>query len=136
MFRSPAAAPSRGKLVIADSGNPHASAAHIWVGLEQQPPSVKQVYDFQNYVKPYQFWVKTDADGSFRIPHVIAGSNYTLWAFGGAAGTFLSQDQNGGAAPLELDVPDKPFAVTVTAGAPTDLGNVTWTPVRVGPTVF
>jgi rhamnogalacturonan endolyase len=126
-----------GKLVIADSGNPHASAANVWVGLEQQAPSVDQVCDFQNYVKPYQFWVKTDADGSFRIPHVIAGSNYTLWAFGrGAAGTFLSQSQTGGQAPLELDVPAKPFAVTATAGAPTDLGNVTWTPLRVGPTVF
>ena len=126
-----------GKLVIADSGNPHASAAGVWVGLEQQAPSTKQVGDFQNYVKPYQFWVKTDADGSFRIPHVIAGSNYTLWAYGpGAAGTFLSQEQTGGRAPLELDVPDKPFAVTVNAGTPTDLGAVTWTPLRVGPTVF
>ena len=54
-------------------------------------------------MKPYQFWVKTEPDGSFRIPHVIAGSNYTLWAFGpGAAGTFLSQKQNGGRAPWSL----------------------------------
>jgi rhamnogalacturonan endolyase len=126
-----------GKLVIADSGNPHASAANVWVGLEQQAPSENHVCDFQEYVKPYQFWVKTDADGSFRIPHVIAGSNYTLWAFGpGAAGTFLSQNQSGGHAPLELDVPTKPFAVSVTAGVPTDLGAVTWTPLRVGPTIF
>ncbi len=126
-----------GKLDIADSGNPHASAAGVWVGLEQQAPSVKQNCDFQNYVKPYQFWVKTNADGAFRIPHVIAGRDYTLWAYGpGAAGTFLSQEQTGGRAPLELDVPPKPFAVNVTAGAATDLGSVTWTPVRVGPTVF
>jgi len=126
-----------GKLVIADSGNPHASADGVWVGLEQQAPSLKHDCDFQHYAKPYQFWVKTGADGSFRIPHVIAGSNYTLWAFGpGAAGTFLSQEQTGGRAPLELDVPDKPFAVTAKAGAPTDLGIVTWTPMRVGPTVF
>jgi rhamnogalacturonan endolyase len=126
-----------GKLAIADSGNPHASSAGVWVGLEQQAPSLKQVCDFQNYAKPYQFWVKTEADGSFRIPHVIAGSNYTLWAFGpGAAGTFLSQEQTGGRAPLELDVPAKPFAVTVNAGTPTDLGTVAWTPLRVGPTVF
>ena len=87
--------------------------------------------------RPYQFWTKTGPDGTFRIPHVIAGSNYTLWAFGpGAAGTFLSQNQTGGSAPLELDVPAKPFAVTVTAGTPTDLGIVTWTPQRVGATVF
>ena len=126
-----------GRLVIADPGNPHASPANVWVGLEQQPPTVRQTYDFQKYSKPYQFWVQTGADGSFRIPHVIAGSNYTLWAYGpGAAGTFLSQNQTGGAAPLELDVPAKPFGVTVTAGAPTDLGTVTWTPQRVGATVF
>ena len=126
-----------GKLVIADPGNPHAWGAGAWVGLEQQPPSLKRVCDFQNYTKPYQFWVKTDADGSFHIPHVIAGSNYTLWAYGpGAAGTFLSQPQRGGRAPLELDVPARPFAVTATAGAGTDLGDVTWTPLRVGPTVF
>ena len=126
-----------GKLVIADPGNPHASAGGVWVGLEQQPPSLHQTYDFQKYLKPYQFWVQTSPDGSFRIPHVIAGSNYTLWAYGpGAAGTFLSQNQTGGQAPLELDVPAKPFAVAVAAGSPTDLGTVTWTPVRVGATVF
>jgi rhamnogalacturonan endolyase len=126
-----------GKLAIADPGNPHAPLGNIWVGLEQQPPTVRQTYDFQKYSKPYQFWVQTGADGSFRIPHVIAGSNYTLWAYGpGAAGTFLSQNQTGGQAPLELDVPAKPFAVTVAAGGPTDLGTVTWTPQRVGPTVF
>ncbi len=126
-----------GKLVIADPGNPHASAADVWVGLEQQPPSSKPVCDFQKYLKAYQFWVKTGADGSFRIPHVIAGSNYTLWAYGpGAAGTFLSQEQTGGRPPLEIDTPARPFAVKVIAGALTDLGNVTWTPVRVGPTVF
>ena len=33
-------------------------------------------------------------------------------------------------------MPAKPFAVTVTAGTPTDLGIVTWTPQRVGATVF
>jgi rhamnogalacturonan endolyase len=126
-----------GKLAVADPGNPHPSLANIWVGLEQQPPTLSSNYDFQKYAKAYQFWTKTGPDGTFRIPHVIAGSNYTLWAFGpGAAGTFLSQNQTGGSAPMELDVPSKPFAVTVTAGNPTDLGIVTWTPQRVGATVF
>ena len=126
-----------GKLAIADPGNPHASAANIWVGLEQQPPSLHQNYDFQKYAKPYQFWVQTGADGSFRIPHVIAGSNYTLWAFGpGAAGTFLSQNQTGGQRRWSSTCPPSRFAVTVTAGSPTDLGTVTWTPLRVGATVF
>jgi rhamnogalacturonan endolyase len=126
-----------GKLAVADPGNPHPSLANIWVGLEQQPPTLTANYDFQKFAKPYQFWTRTGVDGSFRIPHVIAGSNYTLWAFGpGAAGTFLSQNQTGGSAPLELDVPAKPFAVAVTGGTPTDLGTVTWTPQRVGATVF
>jgi rhamnogalacturonan endolyase len=126
-----------GTLAISDSGNPQASAAGIWVGLEQQPPSLHQTCDFQKYLKPYQYWVRTGPDGSFRIRHVIAGSNYTLWAYGpGAAGTFLSQNQSGGRAPLELDVPARRFSVTVAAGGQTDLGTVLWTPLRVGPTVF
>ncbi len=126
-----------GKLAVADPGNPHPSLGNIWVGLEQQPPTLSSNYDFQKYAKAYQFWTQTGPDGTFRIPHVLAGSNYTLWAFGpGAAGTFLSQNQTGGSAPMELDVPSKPFAVTVTAGTPTDLGTVTWTPQRVGATVF
>jgi rhamnogalacturonan endolyase len=81
----------KGKFVIQDSGNPNASAAGLWVGLQQQPQTCKGFYDFQKWSKTYQFWVKTEADGSFTIPHVIAGDNYLLWAFGpGAAGTFLS----------------------------------------------
>ena len=37
---------------------------------------------------------------------------------------------------MTTDIPATPFSVTVTAGATTALGNVTWTPARVGPTVF
>ena len=44
-------------------------------------------------MKPYQFWMKTAPNGNFIIPNVIAGNNYTLYAFGpGAAGTFMSQN--------------------------------------------
>ena len=126
-----------GKFVIDDSGNPNASAAGLWVGLEQQPQTNNGTYDFQKWLKPYQFWVQTDRDGNFTIPNVIAGDNYTLWAYGpGAAGTFLSQNQTGGNPPLEFDLPAKPFAVKVTAGATTRLSTVTWTPKRVGATVF
>src|ERR1035441_4598017 len=77
------------------------------------------------------------SDLNFTIPNVIAGANYTLYAFGpGAAGTFQSQPQTGGSAPIELDIPSPPFSVTVTAGATNNLSAVTWTPTRVGPTVF
>jgi len=126
-----------GKFVINDGGNPNASAANLWVGVIQQPSTTDAVYDFQEWMKPYQFWVKSDANGNFTIPNVVAGSNYTLYAFGpGAAGTFMSQTQAGGNPTLLYNLPATPFAVTVTGGATTSLGNVTWTPTRVGPTVF
>ena len=126
-----------GKMVIADSGNPNASASDLWVGVIQQPTNNTSVYDFQRWTKPYQFWVKTDVSGNFSIPNVIAGSNYTLYAFGaGAPGTFMSQAQKGGSPPLILSIPATPFAVTVTGAATTALGNVTWIPTRYAPTVF
>ena len=126
-----------GQIVIHDSGNPNASASNLWVGVVQQPVTVDGVYDFQQWMKPYQFWVQSDANGNFTIPDVIAGNNYTLYAFGpGAAGTFMSQNQSGGNPPLLYDLPAVPFSVTVTGGATNDLGAVTWTPSRVGATVF
>src|ERR1017187_1614995 len=88
-------------------------------------------------MKPYQFWVQSDANGNFTIPAVIAGNNYTLYAFGpGVAGTFMSQHQTGGNPPILYDLPASPFNVTVTGGATNNLGTVTWTPARVGATVF
>ena len=51
-----------GKFVIHDSGNPNASAAGLWVGLEKQPKTYTNAYDFQKWLKPYQFWVQTDAE--------------------------------------------------------------------------
>ncbi len=125
-----------GKIAISDSGSPTASAADLWVGVAQQP-AVDVSRDFQQWAKPYQFWVRTDANGNFSIPKVIAGANYTLFAFGsGAAGTFQSQNLTGGNPPLLYNLPAVPFSVTVTGGATNDLGTVTWTPARVGATVF
>jgi rhamnogalacturonan endolyase len=126
-----------GQIVINDSGNPNASAAGLWIGVVQQPSTTDAVYDFQEWMKPYQFWVKTDTNGNFTIPKVIATNNYTLYAFGpGAAGTFQSQAQTGGNGPNTEDIPASPFSVTVTGGATNNLGAVTWTPPRVGQTVF
>jgi hypothetical protein len=126
-----------GRIVINDSGNPNASAADLWVGVVQQPSTTDSVYDFQVWMKPYQFWVKTNANGEFTIPNVIAGTNYTLYAFGtGAEGTLMSQNQLGGNPPLLYNLPSTPFNVPVTGGSTTTLGAVTWTPTRVGPTVF
>jgi len=126
-----------GQFVIADSGNPNASASNLWVGVVRQPITTDGVYDFQQWMKPYQFWVQSDANGNFTIPAVIAGNNYTLYAFGpGAAGTFMSQHQTGGNPPILYNLPASPFSVTVTGGATNNLGTVTWTPTRVGATVF
>jgi rhamnogalacturonan endolyase len=126
-----------GKIVINDTYNPNASPANLWVGVVQQPATADSVYDFQQWYKPYQFWVKSDANGNFTIPNVIAGTNYTLYAFGpGAAGTFMSQNQTGGNPPWSFTLPATPFSVAVVGGSNTSLGNVTWTPARVGPTVF
>ena len=87
-----------GQIVINDTFNPNASASNLWVGVEQQPAvTINNVYDFQLWMKPYEFWTKTDANGNFVISNVIAGNNYTLYAFGpGASGMFMSQNQNGG----------------------------------------
>jgi rhamnogalacturonan endolyase len=126
-----------GKFAIRDSGNPNASAAGLWVGLVAQPHTIKGYYDFQKWLRPYQFFVRTEAGGTFTIPNVLPGTNYTLWAYGpGAAGTFVSQEQSGGKPPILYDLPAKPFAVTVSAGKTAELGTVAWTPARVGATVF
>ncbi len=126
-----------GQMAINDSYNPNASPAGLWVGVVQQPTTVDGVYDFQQWMKAYQFWTKTDTNGNFTISNVVAGANYTLYAFGpGAAGTFQSQSLSGGEPPTTLDIPSSPFSVTVTGGVTNNLGTVTWTPARVGPTVF
>jgi len=126
-----------GQMVINDVDNPNASAAGLWVGVVQQPVTDDGMYDFQEWMKTYQFWVKSDTNGNFTIPNVIAGANYTLYAFGsGAAGTFQSQNQTGGNTPNTFNLPATPFSVSVVGGVTTNLGAVTWTPTRVGPTVF
>jgi autotransporter-associated beta strand protein len=126
-----------GKIVISDSGYPNASAAGLWVGLIQQPVTTTSTYDFQQWMKPYQFWTKTDANGNFTVTNVIAGTNYTLYAFGpGAPAMFMSQTQTGGNPPVLYDLPANQFAVTVAGSTTTNLNNITWTPARVGATVF
>jgi rhamnogalacturonan endolyase len=127
-----------GQIVINDTFNPNASASNLWVGVVQQPAvTINNVYDFQLWEKPYQFWTRSDASGNFVISNVIAGNNYTLYAFGpGAEGMFMSKNQNGGNPGIIYSLPASQFTVVVTGGATNSLGPVTWTPARVGPTVF
>ena len=143
-FKHPSYAPAaqrgvvKGRFVINDSGNPNASASNLWVGVvSQQDTNSGAGFDFQTWGKVLQFWARSDASGNFIISNIVAGNNYTLYAFGpGAAGTFMSQHQNGGDPPLSVDVPASGFSVTVTAGATNNLGTVTWTPFRAAATVF
>lgn len=108
-----------GKLVINDASNPSASAGDTWVGLAIPPTGSGNSTNFQAWSKNYQFWVKTDANGNFTIPHVLPGT-YSLFAFGpGAIGQLSLTNYT-----------------TVTAGNTNALGNVTWTPTRVAPTVW
>jgi rhamnogalacturonan endolyase len=127
-----------GQIVINDTYNPNATASNLWVGVEQQPSvTINNVYDFQLWMKPYEFWTKSDANGNFVISNVIAGNNYTLYAFGpGAEGMFMSKNQNGGNPGIIYNLPATPFTVVVSGGATNNLGAVTWTPTCVGPTVF
>jgi len=108
-----------GKLVIDDAGNPTASAADTWIGLAIPPTGSGNPTNFQAWSKNYQFWVKTDANGNFTIPHVLPGT-YSLFAFGPGATGQLSLTNY----------------TTVTAANTTALGTVNWTPTRVAPTVW
>jgi rhamnogalacturonan endolyase len=104
----------RGTFAITDLGAPNASPAGMWIGLAPDDGA-----DPEDQFFTYQFWVKIGADGSFTIPHVIAGT-YALWAFGpGAAGTFKN-----------------PTDITVAAGQTENLGTVSWTPPRTAATVW
>ena len=127
-----------GQIMINDPYNPNASASNLWVGVIQQPGvTLNNVYDFQLWMKPYQFWTKSDANGNFVISNVISGTNFTLYAFGpGAEGMFMSKNQNGGNPGIIYNLPTNAFTVVVTGGTTNNVGNVTWTPTRVGPTVF
>ena len=103
-----------GTMAINDPNNPGASPVSLWVGLAPDDGGV----DFQQQYLTYQFWVRTGTGGSFTIPNVLPGT-YNLWAFGpGAVGTF------------------KRTNVTLAAGQALNLGTVTWTPLRLGPTVW
>jgi rhamnogalacturonan endolyase len=105
----------RGKLNVTDPQAPKLVAKNMLVGLAQPPSgSGRGAIDWQLDAKSYQFWVRADEHGSFRISNVRPGS-YTLYAIAdGVLGEF-----------------SKP-QVEVTAGKATDLGNLTWSPMRYG----
>ena len=78
------------------------------------PPYV----DWQRDSKYYQFWVRADAKGRFKIPNVRPGNYWMRAIADGVLG--------------ELDVTN----VTVAAGKKLSLGEVAWNPTRYGRTVW
>jgi rhamnogalacturonan endolyase len=73
-----------------------------------------RVVDWQNDAKHYEFWVRGDAKGNFKIPNVRPG-NYTLHAIAdGVFGEFALTN------------------VTVEAGKSLNLAKLNWQPVRLG----
>jgi len=113
-----------GRLVLQDPQAPAASAANAWVGLAAEPYPAQfgtggpQTIDWQTDGKHYQYWAHADVAGRFTIPHARPGT-YMLYAFtDGVLGDFSRA------------------AVRVEAGKTTDLGEMTWTPVRYGRQVW
>jgi len=108
----------KGQLTFTDPNQPTASVANAWVGLADPP--VGGAANFEHQAWDYQYWKHADGQGGFNLANVRPGT-YTLHAFvAGIHGIYIGQSN----------------AVTVTAGATTDLGAVTWTPDRKGPTVW
>jgi rhamnogalacturonan endolyase len=107
-----------GQLVVNDPEQPTASVARAWVGLAK--PSVNGVANFEHQGWGYQYWVRADGQGRFTIPNVRPGK-HTLHAFvAGIHGVFVGEADG----------------VSVVAGATLELGQVTWKPDRLGPTVW
>jgi rhamnogalacturonan endolyase len=73
-----------------------------------------RIVDWQNDAKNYEFWVRGNANGDFKIPNVRPGT-YTLHAIAdGVLGEFTVTN------------------VTVAAGQTLNLQNLDWQPVRYG----
>jgi rhamnogalacturonan endolyase len=93
-----------GQFAVHDPLKPGLTGSNAWIGLAQPPPGGNWQFDSMHY----EYWVKTDAAGNFRIPFVRPGT-YTLSAFTtGAVGEFTRA------------------GVPVIAGADLPLGDVTW----------
>ena len=111
-----------GTLVLDDPQLRSARTPNLMVGLTHAaypspnagPGGRSRQIDWQIDAKHYEFWARGDEDDSFRIPNVRPGT-YTLHAFADSVLGELVKTN-----------------VTVEAGKPLDLGNVTWRPVRRG----
>jgi rhamnogalacturonan endolyase len=114
-----------GRLVLNDPLMPGARMTRPMVGLAfpaYPSPFIRpgatnaprREIDWQTDAKHYEFWVRGEDNGRFRIPNVRPGK-YTLHAFAdGVLGEFARTD------------------IVVEAGKSLDLGRLSWQPVRRG----
>ncbi|HWA08367.1 MAG TPA: polysaccharide lyase family protein, partial [Opitutaceae bacterium] len=116
----------KGQLALVDPQMPGAKMSRLLVGLSHPaylPPAPasgpgangpRQMVDWQNDAKNYEFWVRGDDQGRFTIPNVRPGT-YTLHAIAdGVLGEYTQAE------------------VKVEAGRTLDLSRIAWTPVRRG----
>ncbi|HWW02390.1 MAG TPA: polysaccharide lyase family protein [Candidatus Acidoferrum sp.] len=100
------------------SGLPYTNASGRWPAYVYGRAGLPPYVDWQRDAKFYQFWTRADAQGRFVIRHVRAGT-YTLHAIAdGMLGEFALTN------------------VTVTAGDNRSLGQLVWTPLRFGRTLW
>ncbi|KAK3188402.1 hypothetical protein Dsin_027963 [Dipteronia sinensis] len=90
-------------------------AKNAYVGLS----SARTQGAWQTESKDYQFWVQTDSNGNFTIENIIPGVYGLHGWVPGFIGDYLHKE-----------------LVTISAGSQTELGNLTYVPVRDGPTVW
>ncbi|WJZ95866.1 hypothetical protein VitviT2T_014605 [Vitis vinifera] len=74
---------------------------------------------WQTESKGYQFWVQTDLNGNFTIKNVIPGAYGLHGWVPGFIGDYLDNAR-----------------ITVSSGSQKQLGNLTYVPIRDGPTVW
>ncbi|KAI9198148.1 hypothetical protein LWI28_011033 [Acer negundo] len=90
-------------------------AKNAYVGLS----TARTEGAWQTESKDYQFWIQTDSNGNFIIENVIPGVYGLHGWVPGFIGDYLHKE-----------------LVTISAGSQTELGNLTYVPVRDGPTVW
>ncbi|KAI5571006.1 hypothetical protein BDE02_11G064800 [Populus trichocarpa] len=90
-------------------------AKNAYVGLS----TARAQGAWQTESKDYQFWVQTDSNGNFTIKNVIPG----VYGFHGWVPGFIG------------DFLDNAL-VTISEGSETQLGNLTYVPLRDGPTIW
>lgn len=95
-----------GNFKVSDRFKPDVTGANAWIGVTQISNPDNQ---WQQEGKNYQYWVKTDSLGNFRIPSIRPGT-YSLFAFvDGEVGEYTLSN------------------VTVNAGENNAIGNLNWT---------